>query len=822
MSCDNSNIKKNYIVTGTEQDILSACTGFYTNNIYNCSGDTIFIDPAFLDANTVIADTLSACTAIYTSNLYGCSPINVNDELYILSGLFLSGTPTTNTALEVLVRDTNGEVKIRDIDSIISGITTSANTYVTGTTFSSNQAVLTRNDGGVVFKLSGGSNVTLSEPSTNQILIDVNIPPGFNTFVTGFTYDDINTFRISQNDNTFFDATINILSGVTYYGDGSGLTNIPVSGVTNLQTELNNKVENGDNLGGGNEVFKNKSGTTLNFRTLSGGTNTSLTTIGDTIRVDVTIPPGSNTFVTGGTYNDITNTITLTRNDAVNINITGITDTYVTGVTLNGNTLELERNEGLPTLTVDLSSIDTNYYVTGGTYNSGTTSIDYVGTVGFTPFSVDVSELLDNQNTFLTAFTYDNANTFTIVRNDNQTFNATINNVTGFTINGDLLVTDNTTLSGLTTVYGDTPTSSALQPGVNNTYDLGAPSLRWREIWTTNLDATNVITTFSLFATNNVTVDNDLVVSGNTRLIGSSDYESIVTGTNPKEIVNVEYLTAYTENNDTFLTAFTYDNANTFTIVRNDNQIFNTTINTVTGLTINGDLSVTGTTNLDVINGNIFSGGTYYGDGSNLSGITTVDNYTTGATLVGDLLVFDRTDVQSAYTVSLSTLIVTGTTTTEIFLGDEEFTTNTAGRSVLTSTSTGFLSFAGSGQIDDAGVSFRIPLDYDSEPQFAVQWTMDGTSSTANTVNYNLNITTGNTTTINEHSVVSETVSIVDEAYSGTAWRILQTPFSSSTLNYSAGDYIHIELERDPANVNDTMIDTAYVSGLIFKYKANK
>ena len=99
---------------------------------------------------------------------------------------------------------------------------------------------------------------------------------------------------------------------------------------------------------------------------------------------------------------------------------------------------------------------------------------------------------------------------------------------------------------------------------------------------------------------------------------------------------------------------------------------------------------------------------------------------------------------------------------------------------------------------------------------------MDGTSSTANTVNYNLNITTGNTTTINEHSVISETVSIVDEAYSGTAWRILQTPFSSSTLNYSAGDYIHIELERDPANVNDTMIDTAYVSGLIFKYKANK
>jgi hypothetical protein len=636
--CDNSNIRKNYIVSGVEIDILSACTGFYTNNIYNCSGDTIFIDPAFLDANTVIADTLSACTAIYTSNLYGCSPINVNDELYILSGLFLSGTPTTNTAIDVLVRDTNGEVKIRDIDSIISGITTSANTYVTGTTFSPNQAVLTRNDGANVFKLSGGSNVTLTNPSTNQILIDVSIPPGSNTFVTGFTYDDINTFRVSQNDNTFFDATINILSGVTYYGDGSGLTNIPVSGVTNLQTELNNKVENGDNLGGGNEVFKNKSGTTLNFRTLSGGSNTTLTTIGDTIRIDVSIPPDTNTFVTGGTYNESNDTITLTRNDAVTITITGVTD----------------------------------YFTTGGTYNLTTQNIDFVGNSAETTFSVDLSAL--------------------------------VNNVTG----------------------------------------------------------------------------------------------------------------------DTFLTAFTYDNANTFTIVRNDNQTFKATINSVTGLTINGDLNVTGTTNLDVVNGNIFSGGTYYGDGSNLSGITTVDNYTTGATLVGDTLVFDRTDIVSAYTVSLSTLIVTGTTTNELFLGDEEFITNTAGRSVLTTTSTGFLSFAGAGQPDDAGVSFKIPLDYDSEPQFAVQWTMDGTSSTANTVNYNLNITTGRTTTINEHTVVSETVSIVDEAYSGTAWRILQTPFSSSTLNYSAGDYIHVELERDPGNVNDTMNDTAYVSGLIFKYKANK
>jgi len=141
-SCDNSNIKKNYIVTSTETDILSACTGFYTNNIYSCSGDTITIESNILSTNTInssvilsggtnlldifggsventfitgftydntnnlsiqrndgvsfgvnisefsgltINGVLSACTGVYTSNLYGCSPITVHDDLIPLN-----------------------------------------------------------------------------------------------------------------------------------------------------------------------------------------------------------------------------------------------------------------------------------------------------------------------------------------------------------------------------------------------------------------------------------------------------------------------------------------------------------------------------------------------------------------------------------------------------------------------------------------------------------------------------------------------------------------------------------------------------------------
>lgn len=65
----------------------------------------------------------------------------------------------------------------------------------------------------------------------------------------------------------------------------------------------------------------------------------------------------TDTFVVSGAYDDVSNTITLTRNDAGTIDITGIADSYVTGAVLNGSTLELARNEGLPTLSVDLSPL---------------------------------------------------------------------------------------------------------------------------------------------------------------------------------------------------------------------------------------------------------------------------------------------------------------------------------------------------------------------------------------------------------------------------------------------------------------------------------
>lgn len=213
----------------------------------------------------------------------------------------------------------------------------------------------------------------------------------------------------------------------------------------------------------------------------------------------------------------------------------------------------------------------------------------------------------------------------------------------------------------------------------------------------------------------------------------------------------------------------------------------------------------------------IISGGTVNGD------VTIASNFTvTGTTNLNGNSFYNQnvsgTNPYEIVNVSyLSGYTFSGTTTKELFFGDEEFSVNSAGRSVLTSTSTGFISFAGVGGIDDAGVSFEIPLDYLDTPEFNILWTMDGSSS--NQIRYVLNITTGNTITeLDLHTTTSESIEIFDSGYTGTSWRILSTPYSSSTINYIPGTYIHVELERDPGNVGDTLNATAYVSGLRFKY----
>lgn len=100
-----------------------------------------------------------------------------------------------------------------------------------------------------------------------------------------------------------------------------------------------------------------------------------------------------------------------------------------------------------------------------------------------------------------------------------------------------------------------------------------------------------------------------------------------------------DLLSAYTVNlsgfstDDIYTTGLTFNN-NQLIIVRNDGVSLNTFINNFTGLTITGLL------NSNSISANTISATTFYGDGSNLTGISTQDTYVTGGTYSNGTAIF--------------------------------------------------------------------------------------------------------------------------------------------------------------------------------------
>lgn len=75
-------------------------------------------------------------------------------------------------------------------------------------------------------------------------------------------------------------------------------------------------------------------------------------------------------------------------------------------------------------------------------------------------------------------FTYNNANTFTIDRFDSVSFSATINEVTGLTVNGDIIINNNTFVG------------NDIEPLVDGVVDIGTPIKRFREINTISGNST--------------------------------------------------------------------------------------------------------------------------------------------------------------------------------------------------------------------------------------------------------------------------------------------------------------------------------------------
>ena len=860
-SCDESNISKNYIVQSpTDFDILSACTGFYTNNIYNCSGSTLTLHSTTVSANTInattylsggtnildilvsldnfttgatlvgsevvfdrtdslsaytldlssldvsdtyitaftydnantftisdnsgttfnttintvtgltingglSATTISACTGIYTSNLYGCSPITVNDDLILLSGLTFSSITQDNSLTQILSRDSSdGIIKYRDVSSIIgaasadtfvtgftydnintftisdnsgstfnasinvlsattisattfygdgsnlSGITHTTDTFISGGTYvdggigyNSNSIDLDNNTGGTVTITSvrdtyltgqtfnnsnynlttslndGSSEVTdLSILATDMVVTGgtYDINNGVVTFtnnsggtfnVSGFTSGMTDSFTVAANisastESITFD---NNLTGSNFYNVSltpllSGKTNNSTFNTytSDTQTILDSKVEDGANVGSGaGEIFSGKSGTTLNFRTLSGGSNTTLTTVGDVVKIDVAVPSGDNFFSTAGT---VTQSAT-TGDTAITLqivgtsgfspySITGITDTFVNDFTFSSNTFTITQNDG-SSFDSSLETIELGNILSAVTFNIGTS-----GSISATTFNGDtfsggtfygdgsnLTGITDNDK-FITGFTYDNSNNLTISRNDGTGFTTNISTMSGLTVNGTLSAT---TLDGGTILSGGTSLLTIIDD--RDTFVTGTTFTSNQSILSRN-DGSDVLkisggtnVTITSGGTNLTVIDVSIPLDNNTFVTGGTYNPSTVdldfsgnTGFLPFSVD----VSALKDDTNTFVTGFTYDGVNTFTIIDNSGSTFTATINVLSATTI--------------------SGGTLFGDGSNLTGISTENTTITGFTY-NDANTFTISD-SSGTTFGASINIMTGLT----------------------------------------------------------------------------------------------------------------------------------------------------------------
>lgn len=310
------------------------------------------------------------------------------------------------------------------------------------------------------------------------------------------------------------EAIVNTADGIVWYSGvttstnewtpaGTGTTaNFFEVGSNLYDLRLRNRLTKYEGVSGSGLIGKFLSGTTNGF-----------------VLADISSITGVDSYVTGGTFNNTTDTLTLTLSEGKpNVTITGFTDYYTTGATLIGSTAYFDRNDALSAYTLDL----TTFVPTG--------------------------------DTFTTGFTYDGANTFTISRNQGQPdLLATINTVTGLTVNGTLSATTldgNNILSGgtnlssifsttdyYTTGYTYNPSTNTFTIGVSDGNNYTATINTVSGLTVSNLtsgrviyagtgglltnesgfeynEGTNTMTVGNISVTNDVTINGDLTVLG--------------------------------------------------------------------------------------------------------------------------------------------------------------------------------------------------------------------------------------------------------------------------------------------------------------------
>ena len=439
------------------------------------------------------------------------------DTFSLGGGTFTGGTVTGDTIFTQGVTATTFSASTYlglPLDVYTTGLTFNPSTYDIsierndGVTLTQNLGILATDvtiTGGTYDPLNG--SITFINNTGGTFTVSGFITGFTDVQVTGYTYQD-NTFTIFDSSGNTFSTTIDVMTGLTINGILSANT-LTVNGVnitgdtyTTGGTYSNGVLDFYNNNGGGYQITGLYTGQTSYVNSLTTGVGLS----GDSTTGNITIinmDPDQVVSISGGT---------------------GI----LTGGTYPNFTIE----NTLPDQTVVLNN-GTNINVTG-TYPN---------------FTIDVTGLTDN-NTYTTGFTYNN-NTFTISDNSGFTYNATIDVMTGLTINGDIEMGNTSSRK----IFSESVSEiSSIQYATSGT----SVQMRW--------DGSGNSTVFNVNNTDFVSMTSNKLGFGG--IIYGSDYSPYYTD---RSLIDLGYFNS----NNRYVTGGTYNfTGDTLTLERNDgNQV---------------------------------------------------------------------------------------------------------------------------------------------------------------------------------------------------------------------------------------------------------
>ncbi len=511
--------------------------------------------------------------------------------------------------------------------------TTGFDVFVTGGTYNEGTGVATfTNNTGGTFTVSGFST---GGTNSNDV------------YVTGGTYSNLTGIATFTNTTG---GTFNVngfITGSTFTGNTSGdcITDIFVTNVNSCSPLHIQPINSGD-------VYISESGGQVGIGTINPTATLDVngTIKGLVISATTYLNLPTDIYVTGGTYSNTTGIATLRNNTGGTFNVSGFfkpaDDIYVTGLTINNATYDLTvtRNDGT-SYTANLGILSSDVTITGGTYNNNTGVVTFTNNTGGT-FSVSgfITGLTDTR---ISSFSYNNANTFSIIDSTGGTFTASINVLTGLTVNGsisattylnlptDVFVTGGTYSNGTTTLINNTGGTFNITGYFTGSTDVFVTGGTYSNLTGIATFRNNTGGTFNVSGFNTgSTVGTDVFVTGGTysNLTGAATFTNNTGGT-----FNVTGFSTGGTGTDTYVTGFTYSN-NVLTIKQNQSQPdLPVLINTMTGLTVNG-----------IISGTTISGGTFYGSGIGLTNVVSSQNAYYGPGSDGNLTLTAGTNLTRA------------------------------------------------------------------------------------------------------------------------------------------------------------------------------